>query len=764
MASEWFPQTAPTAVATPSAPYAAIFLADGTGGTTAGSWYSKDSTGTVSALTFSNEQAQDAVGSILTDTATVDFTYDDAGNTISAIVIDASITNAKLTTMAAATFKMRASGAGTGAPIDGTATQAKTALAIANTDVSGLGTLSTQNGTFSGTHSGASSGTNTGDQLYTASGDATAPSSASNLALTLKNTGPGATGPLGSASVAPIVTIDAQGRVTALSSATITPAAIGAPSGSGTHSGASSGTNTGDVTLAAAGSSPNANAATLAGQALTLQPASTSFAGNMSALDKKKLDSVWKDVVTDGGLNNTGASDNTALLQALHDALPATGGVLFFPQGVYRFDSTVNITKEGVYLLGQGRRTVKLCTSSATLDMFNVTGDATLFEGLRFTTIVAGTPDNTTLRTAGYAANFTSSSDSSGMRKCDILFQWSGIQSSGGLHFFDDLNIREYGNNAINGSCILVNGTGDRYITRLTTDNGSNPTGFAGIRVTECASCVISDSNIIHAGIALALEPANTKTVASVEVTNTFLDTSVFGMQISPAGTGSVFRCKFTNVWFGTHTTAGVRMNGTQWDGITFDNCDWYNTGPSGIGIDCPTGGGKWQVSNSRIGGFATGINLTASAAHFPMITNNTIGPQSAFGLNTTGITVAAGAYKGLIVANNAIVNNTTNVTLGAVTVGAGEASFYQIIDNAGYNPLTGAAVTTPAVPATTVVVTNTTGRRVSVFIKGGTITVITLNGVANATTATNQCVLLMPGGTIAVTFSVAFTWTWIGQ
>ena len=38
------------------------------------------------------------------------------------------------------------------------------AVTLSNTDISGLGTLSTQNGTFSGTHSGASSNTNTGDQ------------------------------------------------------------------------------------------------------------------------------------------------------------------------------------------------------------------------------------------------------------------------------------------------------------------------------------------------------------------------------------------------------------------------------------------------------------------------------------------------------------------------------------------------------------------------------------------------------------------------
>ena len=84
-----------------------------------------------------------------------------------ATVAAGALTNASLATMAANTFK--GSVTGTGAPIDMTATQAKTSLAIANTDVSGLGTLSTQSGTFSGT----SSGTNTGDQTITLTGNVT---------------------------------------------------------------------------------------------------------------------------------------------------------------------------------------------------------------------------------------------------------------------------------------------------------------------------------------------------------------------------------------------------------------------------------------------------------------------------------------------------------------------------------------------------------------------------------------------------------------
>ncbi len=45
---------------------------------------------------YSDEQAQDAVGSILTDSSTIDLTYDDSGNTITASVIEAGLTLSNL--------------------------------------------------------------------------------------------------------------------------------------------------------------------------------------------------------------------------------------------------------------------------------------------------------------------------------------------------------------------------------------------------------------------------------------------------------------------------------------------------------------------------------------------------------------------------------------------------------------------------------------------------------------------------------------------
>jgi hypothetical protein len=65
-----------------------------------------------------------------------------AGSAVLTIAANA-VTYAKMQTQAQATFLMRAAGAGTGVPIAGTAAQAKTALAIAAGDVSGLATVAT---------------------------------------------------------------------------------------------------------------------------------------------------------------------------------------------------------------------------------------------------------------------------------------------------------------------------------------------------------------------------------------------------------------------------------------------------------------------------------------------------------------------------------------------------------------------------------------------------------------------------------------------
>lgn len=72
-----------------------IRFVDGTQGTVGHVWTSVDVNGSGSwqapAAEYTDEQAQDAVGNILTDSASIDFTYNDGANTITAAVLPAGV-------------------------------------------------------------------------------------------------------------------------------------------------------------------------------------------------------------------------------------------------------------------------------------------------------------------------------------------------------------------------------------------------------------------------------------------------------------------------------------------------------------------------------------------------------------------------------------------------------------------------------------------------------------------------------------------------
>lgn len=68
-------------------------------------------------------------------------------------------------------------------------------------------------------------------------------------------------------------------------------------------------------------------------------------------------------------------------------------------------------------------------------------------------------------------------------------------------------------------------------------------------------------------------------------------------------------------------------------------------------------------------------------------------------------------------------------------------------------------AVTTPAVPASTVAQSNDTGQWVDVTVTGGTMTNVSVNGTTVGAGAGNYA--LPPGGTISMTYTVAPTWAW---
>lgn len=137
--------------------------------------YYQDDTGIETAIsTVSNEQIQDAVGSILTDTASVDLTYNDVGNQITAAVIPGGVNHNALLNY------------------------------VANEHIN---------------HSSVNINAGTG---LSGGGDIT-----TSRTLNLANTAVTA-GSYGSSSSVGTFTVDAQGRLTAAANVGITPATIGA--------------------------------------------------------------------------------------------------------------------------------------------------------------------------------------------------------------------------------------------------------------------------------------------------------------------------------------------------------------------------------------------------------------------------------------------------------------------------------------------------------------------------------------------------------
>jgi hypothetical protein len=75
--------------------------------------------------------------------------------------------------------------------------------------------------------------------------------------------------------------------------------------------------------------------------------------------------------------------------------------------------------------------------------------------------------------------------------------------------------------------------------------------------------------------------------------------------------------------------------------------------------------------------------------------------------------------------------------------------------------PLPAQSLTTPAVPASTVTATNSTQFPVAVTMAGGTMTHQAVNAVDQFTNQAGAILVVPAGGTIAITYSVAPTWSW---
>lgn len=529
---------------------------------------------------------------------------------------------------------------------------------------------------------------------------------------------------------------------------------------------------------------PAAGAATIYQDSGSGSPKFKDSSGNTHALGGL---TGWIDVTTAGILTtNTGAQNSTALTALVGaSGTAANGSVIFFPAGVYQFNGAVTVGAKSYIFQGVGaNRAGSPATAYTELQVItSVVGFLTLTSGNWYTQFRDMTFTAATNQTSG--ACVTTGNN------VGINFFNVSIQSNGGTWFNGiDFTGGNGGNQCYISFCVfsgftnhgaIINGAGSSPVFLSTNFQGqwgtTAQTALSCMNIQLAGAVQLDDCDLIGANNNMLVNPIVATVVASIQCTNTYFDFAS-GSCLKITGAGATVRCQFMTCTFTTSVQStgysAVEISttvaaGTQ--GITFIGCNVLNTfGTTGTTNGfLLTGAADFSIIGCRIAGWTNGINLTphtTAAATIAQIANNVIGTSGGYGVNSVGILLNAGAatYGALEIQNNDCSGNTTALTNNLTTNIPATASRYRITDNAGINPRT---ITSPAVPATGVTATNTTGGRVTAYVKFTVLpTVVTVNGVSTvlpiaAQLATYQ---LDPGGTIAITDGTMPTWTWVGN
>lgn len=379
----------------------------------------------------------------------------------------------------------------------------------------------------------------------------------------------------------------------------------------------------------------------------------------MLAAERNKLAQLRS--VCDFGAVGNGIADDTAAINAAIAAMPATGGRLYFPAGIYRISGTVTLSRSGVYY-GDGQATV-IRSTSASADAFAVNAEQVVITEMSWDSAV---PRNGGAYVAVYGSRF---------RLQRFLMSGAYI----GVHLFPNHNgatatIAEgqiFNTVAGAGVCILVNGGFDVSITDILVDKLADSIGncFAGIQINETGDVEISRASIMHGSYGLLIQASPGKVIASVWANNCFFDNCGAGGDIFADG-GAIVRSLFDQCWFSSATSSGLRLHtarGGSIDGVDVNACHLLMNSLAGLSI------GDAGVKNTRVtgGAFAqngaAGISVTGGAGEFAVI-GARIGNTHGLSGNGYGIFVDTGSTNYTIAYNDV----RGNKTLPIVDAGVG--------------------------------------------------------------------------------------------
>lgn len=263
----------------------------------------------------------------------------------------------------------------------------------------------------------------------------------------------------------------------------------------------------------------------------------------------------------------------------------------------------------------------------------------------------------------------------------------------------------------------------------------------------------------------------NIETGCWIKTTSTTLNINGFiildQVMMDTGGTGFIFDGTGDNVdeihcrdcWASYNLNQGVIIKGSALKGVRWVGGIIQANQGGGVDIQSADSADCQHVIDGAaiLGNGTFGVNIASGVGGVTVRNNrftNTINYGSGFATQNYGIKFN-GSHTNTRVYGNDLRGNVTSAVNGDYS-GASN----RIYNNLGLNPLGVAGP--PTVPGSTVAYTNTYGFDCTVYVNGGTVSAVAING---ATTGQTSGMFRVPAGqTITLTYSSVPTWTWFGD
>lgn len=308
------------------------------------------------------------------------------------------------------------------------------------------------------------------------------------------------------------------------------------------------------------------------------------------------------------------AATDTAAIQAAHDALPSTGGVIQLGAGNFALTSTGLTFTKPVHLRGAGAGTYE--SGGTRLQLNSTTATALTLSGAGFKVSDLCVENTSSTRPTAGAGILATDSDFARFNNVTVIGFWNGIQVDAGYYYTVDscaiLNPRNYGcyfrNTASgqfdHGDQGVVNSTITKYGDTVAGGTAIRWESGGGLRVIGCkingwTQPGYTSTQRFARGIHLAVAdgvstsvfpivgnsiencttsfveancagPANTGEISKIVVTGNEIGIGGVGVVANPAVTGRISNVHVSGNFIGNSDTP-----------ITFTNVDQISVGPN---------------------------------------------------------------------------------------------------------------------------------------------------------------------------------------